>query len=244
MFEILYGRAADSVHSNYQHAKWKAHSNWQNDAPLSLGGTVDGWGKNVNYMTHGSRLMENCNYPSGVWTSKLGLSYLITHDREGLVGKTYGKILTSFKQLPSPATLAAMKTRHLEATEPMFFSEQEHKTLKQKAETVPPEVVERFQLAYQAWMKAIDEKIPFSSDTRDGAKLEEFKALTDMGPEISPLVGSLIMSDPSQNFRAVILYDALQKDNKRRVLYAEDDPYLFEGEVSRAVRSAKLWLSK
>jgi hypothetical protein len=51
----------------------------------------DGWGIDTNDMQHGSRIVD------GNWESKLGPSYRITHNRDGVRGDIYGDILVSYR---------------------------------------------------------------------------------------------------------------------------------------------------
>lgn len=60
---------------------------------------IDGWatppnGPTITQMTHGSRTTTT-NMP-GLWESKLGESYRITHGRGELTGNLYGRVVTSF----------------------------------------------------------------------------------------------------------------------------------------------------
>lgn len=60
---------------------------------------IDGWatppnGPAITQMTHGSRTTTT-NKP-GLWESKLGSSYRITHGRHELTGNLYGRVVTSF----------------------------------------------------------------------------------------------------------------------------------------------------
>lgn len=60
---------------------------------VAPGAAIDGWSL-PSEMTHGSRV-NTANKP-GLWESKLGSSYRITHGRPELSGNVYGQIVTSF----------------------------------------------------------------------------------------------------------------------------------------------------
>lgn len=60
---------------------------------------IDGWatppgGPGIAAMTHGSRVTTSGM--AGLWESKLGSSYRITHGRPELTGALYGRVVTSF----------------------------------------------------------------------------------------------------------------------------------------------------
>lgn len=73
---------------------------------LPVGGDrayIDGWATPpsgpLTAMTHGSRVTTSSKVSSsgtGLWESKLGQSYRITHGRSELTGNLYGRIVTSF----------------------------------------------------------------------------------------------------------------------------------------------------
>lgn len=60
---------------------------------------IDGWatpaiGPEIKSMTHGSK---KSTVKTGLWESKLGKSFRITHGRNELVSSVYGRVVTSFK---------------------------------------------------------------------------------------------------------------------------------------------------
>lgn len=244
VFQTLYNTAADSTHGGGSGLSWRANSDWSTLPAQSSSASIDGWGLSITNMTHGSRLLQSADFPSAVWTSKLGEYLLITHNRTGLSGTNYGSILTSFAQVhPLPAALVAdLERRHEELMSPETFTEAEHDTLEELVAEVPDSKKAQFATLYAKWLQAINERIPFSSDTRDGARLPEFAELVALGREILPLVVDRLCNHPQTDFRLVVLYDALQRETADRVRYDPADPHQFEGEPARAVRSAKLWL--
>jgi hypothetical protein len=59
---------------------------------------IDGWalpaiGPNINTMTHGSKVSSA---KPGLWESKLGQWFRITHGRAEVTGNQYGRTVTSF----------------------------------------------------------------------------------------------------------------------------------------------------
>lgn len=243
-FNALYNTAANSVHSPYSGLGWQANSNWNTLAAVSPSAIIDGWGLDATDMTHGSRLMQSSDLTTATWTSKVGSSLLITHDRQGLVGSDYGSILTSFARVQPvpPAMAVALAERHEQMMLPEVFSAADRDALEAAVDGVPAATKEEFETLYAQWVQAIDERLAFSSDTRDSARLPEFAKLVALGRRILPLVVERMVHTPQLDFWLTVLYDALQRDEMLRVQYTADDPNQFEGEQSRAVRSAKLWL--
>ena len=71
-----------------------------NHPTVNTGGAaqIDGWampaiGPSIANMTHGSRVSAA---RPGLWESKLGRSFRITHGRAELTGNVYGRTVTSF----------------------------------------------------------------------------------------------------------------------------------------------------
>jgi len=239
-FQTLYNTAANSSHGD----NWRAHNNWQTQPALTGSAEVDGWGTSSSSMTHGSRYLLSADFPAGAWTSKLGQNLLITHGRQGLRGSVYGNVLTSFVRSPTRLEIATLKTQHEEMTDPEFFSDDEKIRIRSDIETVSKDQKTEFEAAYQAWLNAIDEKLALSSDTRDGAALPEFGVLVEMGERIVPLLIELMARNPRENFRALVVYDALIDEPTMKVAYSDDDAHLFEGEPARAARTVKMWLNR
>jgi len=246
VFQVLYNQAANSVHSaGAPRLSWQANSNWKTQPAVFPSATIDGWGTSTTAMTHGSRLMQSADFPAAVWTSKLGQSLLITHNRQAFSGATiYGNILTSFSRAaPLPPTLVAdLKERHDQIMAEEFFTEDHRNALDEAVDKIDDSKKAQFEALYAKWLAAIDEKLAFSSDTRDGARLPEFAALVALGDGILPLVVEKLCESPLTEFRLAVLYDALQPEPALRIQYGADDPNQFEGEPARALRSAKLWL--
>jgi hypothetical protein len=246
-FHELYATAADSVHAalSIRYLAWRANSNWNMLPKGDPRANIDGWGFVRGGMKHASRQTESADFPAAVWTSKLGGELLITHNRDAFENsQDYGVLRTSFIKVPLPSTLMAeLERRHTEMTAPELFTAIDRDNLAKALAAVPESTRQEFEMRIDSWLSAIREKLRFSSDTRDGARLPEFVALVAMGAEILPLVVDRIFDSPTTQFRLAVLYDALQQRPELRVSYGPDDPYKFEGEPARAARSAKLWLT-
>lgn len=122
------------------------------------------------------------------------------------------------------------------------LSEEEKLRLRQIVQAVDSSRGEEFEKVFVNWKrKWFTGDAAFSSDTRDLEKLPEYQILLSMGPGILPFVVEKMVA--AENFVALILYDALMEKGHLKIRYrGVEDPDLFEGEVVRAVRTAKLWL--
>jgi len=201
--------------------------------------TVDGWGLLVTTMTHGSKTYTGTSVGvSGLWESKLGASFRITHAEADLSGPVYGGILISFGK--SSGTARGSDGMKLKG-EAIALSLDEVETIHEMAGQVPEEIRNAYGKAFAAWKKTWFSGLTlFSSDTHDLARCPEFGILVGMGGGISPLILESLLQ--TENFPALILYDTLQADREFTVLSEEIPPG--EGEQDRAVRTIKRWLEK
>jgi hypothetical protein len=245
----MYATAADSVHTPVGAVAWRANSNWSAVAKGDPAAIIDGWSVKVMTqapgpaVTHASRRTQSADFPNPVWTSKIGENLLITHNRDAFSGGI-GELVTSFVQVPPvpPGLSAELERRHAEMMAPQFFTEANRDDLVEAVDAIPESVKEEFAELHDSWLAAVAEKLSFSSDTRDGARLPEFDALVALGAGILPLVIDRIYCSPTTYFRLAVLYDGLQQQPELKVMYSPEDPCQFEGEPARAARSAKLWL--
>lgn len=242
-FKDLYRTAASSDHGG----TWKAANNWVPTRKLAHDSPLDGWGQGSgsgspgNVMTHASRFLNSSDFPQGAWTSKLGDQILITHDRESLVSNMYGDVLVSFKKQTITTELEAMKAHLKRLTGEDFFTGEEKRLLQEQFNRVSPALKKQFDTAYGKWEKACAEKMPWSSDTYDRARVPEFRRLTRLGKDIVPLLIQKMLAP--EGFFALVVYEAVQPKSYW-VRYKKNDPLRFEGEQARALRTVKLWLER
>ncbi|MBX6311873.1 MAG: hypothetical protein IRY99_02970 [Isosphaeraceae bacterium] len=115
--------------------------------------------------------------------------------------------------------------------------------LEEQARRVPANLRKRFESAFAAWKAAWNRGgLAFHSDPRTRAVGKESDRLITMGPAILPLVVEKL-ADP-ENFFALQLYDALQRDPNLVVHIPPDDPRILEGEQGRARRVVQAWLAR
>lgn len=171
------------------------------------------------------------------WESKLGESYRITHGRDELAKGPYGEKAFSFTQ---PSELGdIMKEQanvQIDATEIAI--------IKKQAAQVVEDVQKRFTQHYDAWQYSLT-SFPFTycSDTSDYRFANGFDSLVQMGEQILPLVIEKLLE--VEEYKALVLYDELQKNTGHTIVYTPDDPITVyvEGEQQRAKRTIKKWLS-
>jgi len=195
---------------------------------------IDGWATGAALaldMTHASRLYQDAG---PLWESKLGQSWRITHGRDQLdTPALYGTVVTSFDQplLARSEPLARPPMKSL--------TTEELSQLAQQVSRVPPTLRAEFDVRYQAWRATWN---PARSDTRGHARGGEFDRLVELGEAIVPLVIERMVR--ADEFAALVLYDRLAPDPSLVIRYRLRDPDRDEGEQSRALRSARLWLRR
>lgn len=198
---------------------------------------VDGWGLLITTMTHGSKVYTGVSVGvSGLWESKLGASFRITHAEAGLGGPVYGSILISFGASPG----MRRGSEDMKGKVPML-SHNEAESIRELARQVAEETRRTYEKAFADWKRTwFSGPTLFSSDTRDLALCPEFGILASMGEEIIPLVLESLLQ--AENFPALVLYDTIQ--GKRELTVAPEEIAPEEGEQDRAVRAIQRWLEK
>lgn len=201
--------------------------------------SIDGWGTSVEVCTHGSKIYTGVSVgKSGLWESKLGDGWRLTHNREGLKGEVYGEILESFLESVNIPAMPRISMANLP-----LWSEEDEQKLRNAIALVSEYQKNAFESAFSAWEASWSTgDLYYSSDTKDRAEGEEFEALKAMGAEIIPLVVEKLR-DPSK-FMALVLYESLQKNYDLIITYTDEDDIrtLLEGEQMRAQRTIRLWL--
>lgn len=199
---------------------------------------IDGWGIDPSNTTHGSKTYTGTSVGTGgLWESKLGQNVRITHGRTELSGTTYGTVLASFLAGSYAVTVEAWEMAAIEPLE-----ENEMVVLREKIAALPPDFRNKFESAFAAWEATwFQGKLAYSSNTRDLAQGDAYKALVGMGPAILPLLVEKLC-DPAM-FPALVLYDALQGSPELVLTYKAGDPYRLEGEQARARRTVRRWIA-
>lgn len=198
---------------------------------------IDGWGIDPSDTTHGSKTYTGASVGTGgLWESKLGPNVRITHGRTELSGTTYGTVLASFLAGSYAVTAEAWEMATIEPLE-----ESEMVMLREKIAALPSDLRKKFESAFAAWEATwFQDKLAYSSNTRDFAQGDAYKALVGMGPAILPLLVEKLC-DPAM-FPALVLYDALQGSSELVLTYKAGDPYRLEGEQARARRTVRRWI--
>lgn len=148
--------------------------------------TVDGWGKQGGAeMTHGSR-WSTTKVGSGLWESKLGKSFRITHGRDQLVSAVYGSVLINFRRK------AATPTEPEDTPVPQFTAD-ELTRLALEADRVDADLKAAFDERLAAWKATWTRPdLAVSQNTYDLATGPEFEAVVALGDGIAPLVAQEI----------------------------------------------------
>jgi hypothetical protein len=188
---------------------------------------IDGWGTNGGArMTHGSR--QSTSKPqTGLWESKLGQWFRITHGRNQLVGAAYGTVLTHFR--PSFA-----KAEEPEEVSMPSYTDDELARIAQQAAQVDPGLKADFDERLATWKATWTRpELATSQNTYDFATGPEFEAVVALGDGIVPLVVAE-MTQPDGFFMVPLLEE-----------YTDPVPPgpPAESEQTRGQRAVRAWLT-
>lgn len=205
---------------------------------LSPSATIDGWGLSDTMTTHGSKSYTGVSVgASGLWESKLGASYRITHGRQNLTGTAYGSIIASFVPGFSVSFLEVKQMAEIDAPDGDQLS-----LLAARVAAIPAVVAAEFAVAFEAWKASwFTGDTALSSDTRDLARGEAYEKLKALGAQIIPLLIDRLRD--RDNFPALILFDEIQTEKGLVVSYEANDLRQFEGEQARAGRTVLRWIA-
>lgn len=204
----------------------------------SAGAAVDGWGRNNGQnMTHGSRRALDPGFNvQGLWESKVGSSWRITHDRNGLNSPNlYGTVLTSFSLLGAEDMDEQTAAAGLPEMEPPLTDE-EREQLTRHALTLVADsaLIGEFELRRVRYTRAFEDSA--LSDTAAGTALPEFADLVALGGGIVPLVVAAL--DEPGGFFLLEVLDALEPG-----LTAAQPHDPLTGRQSLARTTARAWLA-
>jgi hypothetical protein len=188
---------------------------------------IDGWGTGGGaQMTHGSR--QSTSMPqTGLWESKLGQWFRITHGRNQLVGTAYGTVLTHFR--PSFA-----KAEEPEEVSMPSYTDDELARIAQQAAQVDPGLKADFDERLATWKATWTRpELATSQNTYDFATGPEFEAVVALGDGIVPLVVAE-MTQPDGFFMVPLLEE-----------YTDPVPPgpPAESEQTRGQRAVRAWLT-
>ena len=199
--------------------------------------TVDGWGiaPDGAKMTHGSRKAVDPGFRAlGLWESKCGSMWQLTHGRKGLNSPTvYGQVLTSF--LKSTLDGAEGQMPQLPEMEPELTGEELSRLSDQAvAQVGDAGLIGQFAVRRERFLTAIGRSV--YSDTAAFTALPEFADLVALGSGIVPLVVAQLGEE--EGFFLLEVLDALEPG-----LTAIDyDP--LSGQQSLARLVARAWLAR
>ncbi|WP_019520339.1 DUF7689 domain-containing protein [Faucicola boevrei] len=189
--------------------------------------------------THGSIVSH-----APLWESKLGLYIRMRHGKDDLVGEQYGKIIAYYKK-DATATQKLLATRQklLSSRQPLSLNE--YQKINQAVKKLPLRMQQTFDHLYTRWQqKWFDGAYAIDSNPYTRRHIGEYQMLIDLGAEmgeaILPLVVSRMVSP--ENIFGIVLYDELQKNPRLKAGYG-DDFNVIEGEVARALLSAKKYIT-
>jgi hypothetical protein len=198
-------------------------------------GEVAAWGFNASSMTHGSIAVGG-----RWWESKCGRDLRILHEKDELVGASYGHIITRYRKARDAAR--SVKSRLGKGTSTMVQLSRNQQSVLKKAVTQCPKALRKeFALRYARWLDAIQRtpRVQVSSDPAAVRHLDEFRDLVALGESIVPLIVEKLV-DPGQ-FMAVQVYEALVSDSEKAV--RRDPRDILEGEQGKAARTVQHWLA-
>lgn len=206
--------------------------------------SVDGWGftgtkPNQEKMTHGSRPSADRVFAAlGLWESKLGNAWQITHARNALVtpigvGEEYGSVLTSLGEddlnrpgggRPQPPDM-----------EPEITGDERALLVDAALEEVDDaELIGEFALRREDFLRAVGRSA--SSDIARFAAMQEFGALVALGRRIAPLIVAQL--DDERGFFLLGALEAVRPE----LTAIEYDPLAGEQSLARLV--ARTWLAR
>jgi hypothetical protein len=188
---------------------------------------IDGWGTGGGaQMTHGSR--QSTSMPqTGLWESKLGQSFRITHGRNQLTGALYGTVLTHFRprggEVDEPEEVSVPS-----------YTDDELGRIADQAGRVDPGLKAGFDERLAAWKATWSrQELAMSQSTYDFATGPEFEAVVGLGDGIVPLVVQE-MTKPDGFFLVPLLEEFTDP-------VPPETPV--ESEQSRGQRAVRAWLA-
>jgi len=204
-------------------------------------GPIAAWGLSTSNMTHGC--VSGPGHGSR-WESKCGRDLRIQHGLNELVGASYGRVLAFYRRnrLREAPFEALLESSMKQKTSKSYLTASEKKAIGAQVMSVPEEVREKFEDAFDAWKGTwFEGGLAISSAPQSRAVGKPFDALVALGPAILPLVVEKL-ADP-ENFFALTLYDAIQPNEKLIVQFAPGDERVLEGEQGRAKRVVQAWFA-
>ncbi|MBI9075948.1 MAG: hypothetical protein JEZ02_11085 [Desulfatibacillum sp.] len=209
-------------------------------------GPVAVWAKNgdLNQMTHGCISGEG-HGPR--WESKCGAGLRIQHGLNELQGVIYGQVVAYYAKSRKmrhmeKAILLQEELIKLKEVGAMLLNDHQKKALKGLQADLPKDLAEAFETRFQAWKDTWESGYRVVlSNTGYVTECDEFVNLAAMGAEIMPLLIEKL-TEPD-NFRALQLYDALQKETCLKVLPGSSEEVMLKGERFRAGEVVRLFLS-
>lgn len=128
-------------------------------------------------------------------------------------------------------------------SETIEFSQAEKDYIKAEAGKLTHKEKEAFLALYKKWRHnwRTNPATRFCNHTAAAKELEEFPQLMAYGTQVIPSILELLLESPNENFILLMLHDELQADKAKVVIYAENDPSMFEGEQIRSLKTVKLY---
>jgi hypothetical protein len=210
---------------------------------------IKGWGTNLGNMVHASRYIIDDNFPEGTWSSKLGFSYLITHEDDSLLDFAYnsstGVALTSFvESIRYNYNITSISEHYNQILNYVYntthFSTAHLEIIQQSVSNISNVTRQQFDNAYYQWIDTCKQEKALSSYTYDCSNVETFHNLINLSSTIIPLLINKLVN-PS-NFLALVPYEAIQTNTSYHVPAFLENDYTIECEQSRAIKTVELWL--
>lgn len=249
----LYASAGKITHKTKKGIIWKANFNYIPIKTGSKNANIDIFTTSSGYVDHASRLYEDAFFKNGVWTSKLGNNFLVSHKRHALEDSLYGNVTRSLKKtvVKKDSLDASNKAVELRDFSQIYkakhlsimlkpLDEKKLVILNLSIENLDKKLKQVFDKKYTIWKNNYSKS--HASNTYQYTLLEGFQELVDMGESILHLVVKEMLME--HNFSILVLYEKIQNNPTLLADYqqAEKDRFHLESEQSRARRVVHLYL--
>ena len=195
---------------------------------------IDGWATLNGTMTHASR--KSPTNP-GLFESKIGTAWRITHDRFSLVSPDYGTVVSSYLPVGPLADGETPKIKLVEPAAPLTTDELA--AVRASADAPAPSLKSQFAQLLAAWREAIAKPpVAFSSNSADYARIPEAEALAALGSPALPLFLHTLAHDED----GFLLLPVIERITGRNDLVYRPDG-LIESQQSRAIATVRMLMS-
>lgn len=211
---------------------YRPYYNFENKAPVAYG-----FGSFTP--SHAAKSLIDNSY----MVSKLGANMTIYHTEQALMNGAYGSNRMQIYAKKKATWMSESINNNVESVhellqENIIFTQYERTMIAEKAKKASRQFPQ-FNSVFEEWKEAFFSS--FSSNTSTAKNLPQYDVLIKMGKGIIPLLIEKMISN-DENFIALELYNDLQKNEKQKILYKENDPQKLEGMQQTAKKTIKKWI--